>query len=169
MIFQLAEAKYKVPNLYNNLLERVVIMGSNSGAALGKQFDFQFTYEHNARATALANPDYRYVDLPDDINLSDASKDAYYREHANVVIPGLGTAKSAKNVTIPAARVAWGITILKDAPDRENAIKFLEVLLGPEGTASLQENGPDPLTPAQVTAGDLRRLPEALRSLVKAQ
>ena len=71
MIFQLAEAYYKVPNLYNNLLEHVVITGSDSGAALGKGFDFQFTYEHNARATAAGNPDYRYVDLPDEINLSD--------------------------------------------------------------------------------------------------
>jgi tungstate ABC transporter binding protein WtpA len=52
MIFQLAEEFYKVPNLYNNLLEHVVIMGSDSGAVIGKQFDFQFGYEHNALATA---------------------------------------------------------------------------------------------------------------------
>ena len=73
MMFQLAAEYYKVPNLYNNLLEHLVIMGQDSGAALGKQFDFQFTYEHNARATAAADPDYRYVDLPDQINLSDPS------------------------------------------------------------------------------------------------
>ena len=29
MIFQLAEAYYKVPNLYNNLLEHVVIAGQD--------------------------------------------------------------------------------------------------------------------------------------------
>src|SRR6202789_3051349 len=75
MIFQLAEAYYKVPNLYNNLLEHLVTPGQ--GAALGKQFDFQFAYEHNARATAMTNPDYRYVDLPDEINMSDPASDAY--------------------------------------------------------------------------------------------
>src|SRR3984885_6945990 len=80
MIFQLAEAHYKVSNLYNNMLEH--LMSSGQGAALGKQFDFQFSYEHNARATALANPDYRYVDLPDEINMSDPASDAWYRQNA---------------------------------------------------------------------------------------
>ena len=103
MIFQLAEAYYKVPNLYNNMLEHVVIAGSDPAApTLGKGFDFQFTYEHNARATASTNPDYRYVDLPDEINLSDPAKDAYYRQNAVVVIPGLGTPRSARTIAVPA-------------------------------------------------------------------
>jgi molybdate/tungstate transport system substrate-binding protein len=168
MIFQLAEAYYKVPNLYNNLLERLVIPGANSGATLGKQLDFQLTYEHNARATALTNPDYRYVDLPDEINLSDPAKDSYYRQNAVVVLPGLGTARSARTIAVPGARVAWGITLMKEAPNRENAVKFLELLLGPAGTAALKENGPEPITPAVVTASDLRKLPETLRSLARA-
>src|SRR5579863_5878541 len=56
MIFQLAEAYYKVPNLYNNLLEHVVIAGSAPSApTLGKGIYFQLIYEHNARATAATN------------------------------------------------------------------------------------------------------------------
>jgi molybdate/tungstate transport system substrate-binding protein len=62
MMFQLAEQFYRVPNLYNNLLEHIVVPGPDSTSiALGKGFDFQFTYEHTARATAATNPDYRYV------------------------------------------------------------------------------------------------------------
>jgi molybdate/tungstate transport system substrate-binding protein len=167
MIFQLAEEYYKVPNLYNNLLEHVVIPGQNSGATLGKQFDFQFSYEHNARATAATNPDYRYVDLPDEINMSDPAKDAYYRQHAIVVLPGLGTPKSGRTIAVPGAHVAWGITLMKDAPNKENAIKFLQLLLSPVGTASLKENGPEPISPALVSPADLHKLPESLRSLVK--
>jgi molybdate/tungstate transport system substrate-binding protein len=166
MIFQLAEEYYKASNLYNNLLGHLVIMGQNSGA-LGKQFDFQFTYEHNARATAGSDPDYRYVDLPDELNLSDPGKDAYYRQHAVVVLPGLGTARSARTIAVPGSRVAWGITLLKDAPNKQNAIKFLQLLLGPAGTAALKENGPDPLSPALVSAVDLHKIPESLRPLVK--
>lgn len=158
MIFQLAEAFYKVPNLYNNLLERLVIPSQGS--------DFQFTYEHNARATAATNPDYRYVDVPDEINMSDASKDAWYRQNAVVVLPGLGTPRSARTIAVPAARVAWGITLMKDAPNRENAVRFLELLLGPEGTAALKENGPDPITPPIVSAADMKNLPEPLRKMV---
>jgi molybdate/tungstate transport system substrate-binding protein len=168
MIFQLAEEFYKSPNLYNNLLGHLVIMGQNSGAVLGKQFDFQFAYEHNARATAATNPDYQYVDLPDDINFSNPAKDSYYREHAVVVLPGLGVPKSARTIAVPGARLAWGITMMKDAPNKENAIKFLQLLLGPAGTAELKENGPDPLTPALVNPADVKNVPESLRRLVKS-
>jgi ABC-type molybdate transport system substrate-binding protein len=168
MIFQLAAQYYKVPNLYNNLLGRVVIPGQNSGATIGKQFDFQFGYEHNARATAAGNPDYRYVDLPDEINMSDPAKDAWYRQHAVVVLPGLGTPQSARTIPVPGSHVAWGITLMNSAPNKENAIKFLQLLLSSAGTASLNEYGPSPITPALVTQADLHKLPDSLRSLVKA-
>jgi len=168
MIFQLAEAFYKVPNLYNNLLKHEVITGTDtSGTALGRVFDFQFTYEHNARATASTNPDYRYVDLPDQINMSDSSKDAFYRQNAIVAIPGLGTPQSARTVMIPGARVAWGITVLKAAPNKENAIKFLQLLLSPTGTQLLRENGPDPISPVLVSAADFGKVPEPLRPFVR--
>ncbi|HXP84070.1 MAG TPA: extracellular solute-binding protein [Bryobacteraceae bacterium] len=167
MIFQLAEAFYKIPNLYNNLLEHVVTPGPNSAIDLGKGFDFQFAYEHNAQAAAKANPDYRYVNLPDEINLSDPAKDAYYRQHAIMVLPGLGTSRSAQTVAVPGARVAWGITLLKEAPHRENAVKFLQLLLGAAGTASLNDNGPAPISPALVSPGDFPKLPESLRPLVR--
>lgn len=169
MIFQLAEARYRVPNLYNNLLERVVIPGSDAtGTALGRLFDFQFTYEHSARANASSNPDYRYVDLPDDINLADPAKDAYYRQNAVMVLPGLGTPRSARTIIVPAARVAWGITLMRDAPNRENAIRFLELLLGPAGMTALSQNGPDPISPPLVSPRDLSKLSNPLRSLVKS-
>jgi molybdate/tungstate transport system substrate-binding protein len=168
MIFQLAEAYYKVPNLYNNLLEHFVISAPvPSGDALGKRFDFQFTYEHSAQATASTDPDYRYVNLPDEINMSDPAKNAYYRQHAVVVLPGLGTPRSARTIAVPGTRVAWGITLLKDAPNRENAIKFLQLLLSPTGTTMLKDYGPAPLVPALVSSADFRRLPGSLRPLVK--
>jgi molybdate/tungstate transport system substrate-binding protein len=159
MIFQLAAEFYKVPNLYNNLLGHLVIPAQNS--------DFQFSYEHNARATAAANPDYRYAELPDEINLSDPAKDPWYRDHASVVLPGLGTPRSARTIAVPANHVAWGITLMKDAPNRDNAIKFLQLLLSPAGTASLNENGPAPISPSLVTPADFRKLPQSLRPLVK--
>jgi molybdate/tungstate transport system substrate-binding protein len=159
MMFQLAERLYKVPNLYNNLLEHLVIPAQDS--------DFQFTYEHNARATAAGNPDYHYIELPNEINLSDSTKDAWYRQNAVMVLPGLGTPRSARTIAVPGARVAWGITLMSGAPNKENAVKFLEMLLSPTGTELLGKNGPDPLTPALVSARDLRKLPASLRPLLK--
>jgi molybdate/tungstate transport system substrate-binding protein len=167
MIFQLAQEYYKVPNLYNNLLEHLIVPGQGSGAALGKTFDFQLTYEHGAQAAAATNPDYRYVNLPGEINLSDPAKNAYYRQHAVVVLPGLGVPRSPRNVSVPGTRVAWGITLMTSAKNRENAVKFLQLLLSPAGTAMLKEKGPSPISPALVSPADFRKLPESLRPLVK--
>lgn len=168
MIFQLAEAFYRVPNLYNNMIKHLVIPGADhSGPALGKQFDFQLIYEHSAQVMAGINSDFRYVNLPDEINLSDPAKNAYYEQHALVVLPGLGTPSSARSVPVTGTRVAWGITMMKNAPDRENAVKFLQLLLGPTGTAMLKDNGPVPISPALVSPADFRKLPEALRPFVK--
>ena len=129
MIFQLAEAFYKVPNLYNNLLEHEVITGSDpTGTALGRVFDFQFTYEHNARATASTNPDYRYVDLPDEINMSDPSKDGFYRQNAVVAIPGLGTPQSARTVLIPGSSRRVGHHGIEGRPEQRECDKVSSIV-----------------------------------------
>jgi molybdate/tungstate transport system substrate-binding protein len=170
MIFQLAEEHYKKPNLYNTMLGHVVIAGADPAApTLGKGFDFQLTYEHSARAAASTNPDYRYVNLPDEINLSDPAKDAYYQQHAVVVLPGLGTSGSARTIAVPGSHVAWGITLMKNAPNPVNAVKFLKLLLSAAGKASLDENGPTPISPAQVSRADFRKLPDSLRNLVRVE
>ena len=135
--------------------------------ALGKKFDFQLIYEHSAEVMASTNPDFRYVDLPDEINLSDPASDAYYAKNAVVVLPGLGTARSAQTIAVRGTRVAWGITLMNHAPNRANAVKFLALLLSPTGTAMLKENGPAPIEPALVSAADYRKLPRSLRPLVK--
>jgi molybdate/tungstate transport system substrate-binding protein len=118
------------------------------------------------RATAKTNPDYRYIDLPDEINMSDPSKDAFYRQNAVVAIPGLGTPQSNRTVQIPGTHVAWGITILKAAPNRENALKFVQMVLSPTGTELLKANGPDPISPALVSASDYRKVPQTLQPFV---
>jgi molybdate/tungstate transport system substrate-binding protein len=168
LIFQLAADYYKRPVLHNNLLQHVTIPGPvRAGATLGKQIDFQFIYEHNARALAAENADIRYVNLPPEIGMSDPAMDAWYRQHAAIVLPGLGSPGAARSVTIPAARVAWGITILKNAPNPAAAVKFLQMLLGPEGAALLEASGPSPLSPAVVSSDDYRHVPEPLRPLVR--
>ena len=106
------------------------------------------------------------MELPDEINMSDATKDSYYGQNAVMVLPGLGTSRSARTIAVPATHVAWGITLMNDAPDRENAIRFLRLWLGPAGAASLKDNGPAPIAPPRVSPADFRKLPESLRPLV---
>jgi molybdate/tungstate transport system substrate-binding protein len=172
MIFRLAQTYYNVPNLSNLLLEHLTINGAAgvdpaNAPTLGKDFNFQFIYEHSAAASAKRNPSYRYVSVPDRLDLSTASNNSYYAQ-ASVTIPGIGRPAAVTSVTIPASRVAWGLTIPKATPNRDNAIAFVNLMLGPTGTAALNANGPAPITPALVSASDYAHLPKSMQSLVTA-
>ena len=167
MIFDLAQAYYKVPGLYNALLQRyqVNVADPSSGTpapALGKDFNFQFTYEHNAAASAKRDASYRYATLPHEIDLSSAKEDLYA---SGVTIPGLGIPGSSASVTIPASTVAWGVTIPTNSRNRDNAIAFVEALLGSVGRSALTANGPPPMQRARVSRSDYQRLPASLQSL----
>jgi molybdate/tungstate transport system substrate-binding protein len=171
MILELAQKHYGIANLYNDLLEHYEVIPATASPdaaaapALGREFNFQFSYEHSAAAAARKSPAYRYVRLPDRIDLSSASNSAYYAE-ASVTLPGLGIAGAAPTVTIPASRAAWGVTIIKKGSNQENALAFVGLLLNPVGTAALNANGPSPITPAVVSPADYMQIPQALRALV---
>jgi molybdate/tungstate transport system substrate-binding protein len=173
MVFQLAQAHYNMPGLANLLLEHVTISAAVGGPddasapALGRDFNFQFTYEHGAVAMAKNNPAYRYVALPDRIDLSTTANNSYYAR-AGVTIPGIGPPGAKSVATIPATRVAWGLTILKGSPNAENAIAFVKLVLGPAGAAAFNAEGPAPVTPALVSTSDYRRLPHAIQPFVAA-
>ena len=125
---------------------------------------FQFTYEHTAAATAKRDTSYRYAVLPESIDLSSEHEAQY--AGSRVTIPGLGTAGSPPWVTIPASRVAWGVTIASNSRHRDAAVLFLSSLLGPAGRDALAANGPAPLVPARVSRSAVRRLPNALRERI---
>lgn len=167
MIFELAEAHHKVPGLYNSLLRHYVVNPADAGSStpvLGRDFDFQFTYEHSAAAAAKRDPSYRYALLPAEIDLS-GSNDRLYPQ-SRIIMPGLGTTRGARKVSIPASTVEWGVTIAANSRHRDAAAAFLETLLGPTGRDALAANGPAPITPARVTRRDAARLPKAIRALV---
>jgi len=169
LIFQLAQTHYAVPTLYNDLLEHYFAIPATAPAsanALGRQFDFQLIYEHSAQAAAQTNPDYRYAYLPDDVDLSNPAKNGAYQQ-AKLLEPGLGVPGAPDPVVLPATRVAWGLTILNNAPNRENAIKFVQLLLTPDGVGqtSLQKVGPAPISPAVVSPDDWAQLPAELQRL----
>lgn len=167
MIFELAQSHYRVPALYNSLLQHYqvnVADPSNATPApvLGKDFNFQFTYEHTAAASARRDPSYRYATLPVEIDLSSAKKGLYT---SGVTIPGLGIQGSMASIMIPASQVAWGVAIAGNSRNRANAIAFVERLIGPAGRSALTANGPSPLLRVQVSRPDYQRLPEVLQPL----
>jgi ABC-type molybdate transport system substrate-binding protein len=165
MIFQLADINYGVKNLYDTFLQHYSI--SKATDALGKTFDYQFIYENNAFAAfnADATKTYRYVRLPDTVNLGNPNLNRFY-SLATTTIPGLGVGAEKATVAIPATRVAWGLTILNGAPNQANAVKFLRLLFGSQGVALQKAAGPPPISPPLVSGDDFKRLPSALQLLV---
>jgi len=172
MMLQLTQAYYDVPDLSNLLLEHYTILPAPSspaggGPALGKDYNFQFIYAHSAASAAKNNASYRFVALPDRIDLSTPANDSYYRR-ATVTVPGIGPGATHSPVSIPATRVAWGLTIVTNTPNAANALAFVQLLLGAEGKAALADVGPAPISPALVSSADYAGLPRALRPLVTA-
>jgi ABC-type molybdate transport system substrate-binding protein len=168
MIFQLAEDHYGVANLYDRLLGHYSI--NKSTDKLGATYDYQFTYEHSALAVFNADvtKTYRYVKLPDAVSLGDPRQNHRYGD-ASVTIPGLHLPYSAAQVRIPATRVVWGLTVLKTAHNREDAVKFLQLLFGSEGIALQTATGPAPISPPIVSHHDFHQLPASLRALVAVE
>jgi molybdate/tungstate transport system substrate-binding protein len=168
MIFQLTEDHYGVANLYDSLLTHYSI--NKSTDKLGVTYDYQFTYEHSALSAFKADTtnSYRYVKLPDAVSLSDPDENRRYRE-ASVIIPGLHLPYSAPAVRIPGTRVVWGLTVLKTASNKDNAIKFLQLLFSSQGVALQKATGPAPISPPLVSHHDFRQLPASLRSLVNVE
>lgn len=166
MIFELAQQYLKIAGLYNALLQHYQVAPADPGGTaltLGKDFSFQLTYEHSAAAAAKRDPQYRYVTLPVEIDLSGANGSQY---KASVTIPGLGTAGTAASVVIAASPVEWGLTIPVTSPNRESAIAFVGTLLGPSGRGALSASGPQPIFPARVSRAESARIPAALKPLV---
>ena len=166
-MFQLAQKHYDVPNLYSTLLQHYLALPAAAPAnafSIGRQYGAQFIYEHSAFGIAQTNPDFRYAYLPEDIDMSNPAKNSLYKQ-AVITMPGL--ALTDPQVDVQGSRVAWGLTIMNAAPNRENAIRFLQMLLSPGGIAqtTLQKVGPTPVAPALVSPDDYANLPAELQTL----
>jgi molybdate/tungstate transport system substrate-binding protein len=167
MIFRLAQSYFKTPSLYNNLLNHLTATAAQGSPSivLGQGYDFQFVYEVSAYASAKSNPDYRYVNIPDEINLGNPALNEFYRQ-AEIVVPDLsGTGFTA----IPGHNVVYGVTIMKTAQNPANAVAFVQYLLGSNGQATLQSNLFKVFSPAQISRQDYQKLPGELRPYVAVE
>jgi molybdate/tungstate transport system substrate-binding protein len=169
MVMQLAQYYYAIPTLYQDLFRYHMITSPTD--KLGTTYDYQLTYEHSAKAAAK-DPKYRYVKLPSEIDLSNPAKAAYYRQ-AVATIAGL--ASTDPSYAMQGTRVTWGLTVLKNAPNKEAAIRFLQFMLSTklgEGVALQTLAGPDPISPngpAVVSLDEYWKLPDSLKPLVKVR
>ena len=118
------------------------------------ELDYMFIYRSVAEQHKL-----KYIVLPDDINLKKTQFHDFYKT-ASVRIAG----KTPRTfVTKFGEPIVYGVTIPKNAPNREFALKFLSFLLeADKGGAILEKNGQASVVPSPTDTFD--SLPECLKT-----
>ncbi len=166
MVMQLAEKFYKVHGLYKRLLasrsKAAIRPKSVELISLLKTGNMDYAWEYLSVAVQHG---LKYVRLPDEINLGNSKFDNFYRL-AKVRVtgkrPGTWIVKRGKSCI-------YGITILKNAANREAAMAFLKYMLDPRGGLEiLKECGQPPIIPCVVGSRQMYKvLPDELKKLVR--
>jgi molybdate/tungstate transport system substrate-binding protein len=168
MVLQLAEKHLNKPGLMDKLIanrsdENVFSSASKMVSVLqdGKM-DYCWEYLSVAVQHGL-----KYIVLPDEINLGSYKFDDNYKQAVVKVTgktPGSFMELKGKSIT-------YGVTILKDAPNKEGAIAFLDCLLKPVGGLSvLEAMGQPPFIPCRVPTAEMKSLlPEKLQKMVEVK
>ncbi len=168
MVLQLAEKFYGNPGLYDKLLanrpKKNIRPKSVELVSLLKTGNMDYAWEY---LSVAVQHDLKYVKLDDHINLGNYRYDAFYKQ-AKVKVtgkkPGTWITRTGKSCT-------YGVTLVKDSPNPEGAVLFLEYLLSPEGGLKVLESmGQPPFVPARVTTKAVQnRLPGNLGKLVEVK
>ncbi|HLZ06098.1 MAG TPA: extracellular solute-binding protein [Bradyrhizobium sp.] len=155
-MLNLANKYYDDPNIETSVLANAPLANMRdtetsliSALQLG-QIDYLAIYRSDALQHHL-----KFVDLPNKINLSDATESSYYAQ---------GTVQT-KNGTLTGKPIVYAITIVEGSKNAAIAEKYVAFLLGPEGQAIMKKNGFGEFKPAYAVNPDA--MPQGLKSQVK--
>ncbi len=101
--------------------------------------DYMFQYKSVAVQHGL-----KYIELPDEINLSDINMASNYVT-GSYMIPG---SEPGSRIEVKGDYISYSGTVLDEAPNRNLALKYFELLLSEEGRRIFIESGQEPLVPA---------------------
>ena len=168
MVLQLAEKYFKKPGLYDRMLanrpQANIRPKSVELVSLLQTGNMDYAWEYLSVAVQHG---LRYVVLPDEINLGNYKQDPFYSQ-AVVKVTGK---KPGEYMEMRGESVTYGITLIKDAPNREAAIAFLKYMLDPKGGLKvLKDQGQPPFVPCRVPTESMKSLlPADLRGLVEVK
>ena len=168
MVLQLAEKHYKQPGLYDKLIanrpEANVRPKSVELVSLLKTGNMDYAWEY---LSVAVQHELKYVALPDQVNLGNYKYDDLYAQ-AQVKVTGK---KPGTFITRTGRSCTYGVTLVKDAPNMEGAVAFLEYMLSPEGGLKiLDEMGQPPFIPCRVPTEEMKALlPPSLQKLVEVK
>jgi molybdate/tungstate transport system substrate-binding protein len=107
--------------------------------------DYMFQYKSVAIQHAL-----KYLELPDDINLSNPSKAKIYN---SVSLNVTGRTPESK-IKVTGDYINYSMTILDSAPQKNEAIDFLCFMLSERGREVFRKNGQSPIIPFSTEQSD---------------
>jgi molybdate/tungstate transport system substrate-binding protein len=166
MVIQLAEKYYKINGLYDKVIanrpKENIRPKSVELISLLQTGNMDYAWEY--RSVAVQHK-LKYVVLPDEINLGNYQHDKFYKQ-AKVQVTGK---KPGTFMTMTGGSVTYGITLIKNAPNREAAIAFLKYVLDPKGGLKvLDEMGQPPFVPCRVPTSKMKSmLPDELKGFVE--
>ena len=162
LTLQLAEKYYKKPGLAKQVMEKdlnymrpkevdlLALLESNS-------IDYIFLYKSVAIQHQL-----KYVVLPDEINLKNP---AFAQAYATVSTEINGKEPGKKDV-VKGEPMIYGVTMLRDAPNKAAALAFLQFLLTKDkGMAIMEKNGQPSVIPQKNL--NYQKLPNELKPFAK--
>ncbi|MCK4871098.1 MAG: tungstate ABC transporter substrate-binding protein WtpA [Phycisphaerales bacterium] len=158
MLFQLAEQHVGTSGLAKRLEDahdgRYIRPKETDLLALLEAGEIDYLPIYRSVAT---QHDLKFVTLPDEVNLKNAEFADLY---STAVIQVTGK-KPGEFITRAGAPIVYGVTIPKNAPNRDLALAYVELLLSPEGRAIMDRNGQMPIAPAVTT--ELDAVPDELK------
>ena len=153
LVWELAEAYYNQPGLYDELLSRcpeATRPKSHDLVTLLEAGGLDYIFIYKSMAFQY---DLEFVDLPEQIDLGHEEYADLYAT-ASVQVEGLGEVRGEP--------IRYAITIPKVAGEFELALKFVEFVLGEEGMSIIEACGQNPIEPCLAIGYD--NLPEPLRA-----
>ncbi|WP_419779186.1 tungstate ABC transporter substrate-binding protein WtpA [Maridesulfovibrio sp.] len=168
MVLQLAEKFYGQKGLYDKLISQRkkewVRPKSVELISLLKTGNMDYAWEYLSVAVQHG---LKYVTLDKHINLSDYKYNNFYKQ-AKVTVSGKKPGSTIERV---GKSITYGITQLKDAPNKAAATAFMAYMLSPEGGLKiLKEMGQPPFVPAIIPdEAMLKEMPAELQKLVKVK
>jgi molybdate/tungstate transport system substrate-binding protein len=168
MVLQLSEKLYRKGGLYDALIanrpQANVRPKSVDLISLLQTGNMDYAWEYLSVAVQHG---LNYVILPDEINLGNYQFDDLY-DTAVVKVTGK---EPDTFMDIRGQSVTYGVTLVKDGPNPDAAVMFLQYLLDPKGgLAVLKEMGQPPFVPARVPSEEMKgTLPAKLQALVEVK
>ena len=179
MVMQLTESHYMKKGLAGDLRKNCLAPfqpeakpGTRVGTGLAKsirtdgaevvkmlqagELDYAWLYRSVIKQNGL-----KYIALPPEVDLSSGSFEDKYKQ-AKVEIAG---ATPGSKRTILGEPIIYGVTIPNDAPNKEAALNFVKVMLGPAGQQVFDKNAQKQLVPCE--ASDKTKVPAELATLCK--